>query len=326
MAFTSRSLIAVLAAATTWSLPAAARPNPTPCPGAGASTRAEPLDIRDTTDIAVNIPSVLTESTLYGAPPNDFTCKSARNPVVLLHGLSADREVDLNLLQRELSTPERGYCTFSATYGAWPLTPWIGGLTDMTESARDIAAFIREVKEKTGADKVDVVGHSEGGVQALYVPLSQPGIAALVDHVVALGPAVHGADYFGFTDLWYVGGDATRALAKPFSELIFCPACEQMMPDGAITDAFDAATAAGGIKQEGNNVTVIMSRSDKLVTPDVSEIDEAGVRNVFVQDTCPDDRVGHAGLAWDKSVWRLVINALEKNDDVVFECEEGLEI
>ncbi|KAI0453353.1 Alpha/Beta hydrolase protein [Xylaria acuta] len=279
-------------------------------------------NVRDL-DVGLAIPSALLTSKLYGAPANDFSCESSRNPVVTLHGLSANREVDLNLLQRELNG--RGYCTFSLTYGAHaaPLAPgWIGGVGDMRASAAQVADFLREVRRRTGAARVDVVGHSEGAVQALYVPLTQAGVADMVERVVALSPAVHGATYFGFTDLWYVGGDATRALVGEVIDLLGCPACEQLAPDGLVTDQF--AAAAGRIVQDGNKVTVIMSRSDALVPPAVSIVDEPGVNNVYVQTTCPDDEVGHAGLAWDKSVWRLIINALEETDEEVYPCEKGL--
>ncbi|KAI1759849.1 alpha/beta-hydrolase [Hypoxylon sp. FL1150] len=296
-----------------WSLSARALPNPNPAP---IPEVADSLDLFNTT-----IPDELTSDLLYGAPDNDFNCKSERNPVVLLHGLSADRDVDLNELQWELN--KRGYCTFSITYGAWDLVPWIGGLRNMTDSAKDIADFIREVKDKTGAAKVDIVGHSEGGVQAIYVPMTQDGISDIVERLVALGPAIHGAQYLGFTDLWYIGGEVTRSIAKLVQNLVGCPACDDMMTGGVVYWDFKNADK---IVQSGNNATIIMSTSDVLVKPEVSRIDEPGVNNVIVQDTCPDDTVGHAGLMWDKSVWRLVVNALEENDDVVFPCENGLSV
>ncbi|KAI1360349.1 Alpha/Beta hydrolase protein [Xylaria arbuscula] len=280
---------------------------------------ALPAQSNDSRDINFTIPSALISSHLYGAPDNDFSCTSPRNPVVMLHGLSASREVDLNLLQYELNG--RGYCTFSLTYGAHPIPNWIGGLDDMTRSAAQIADFIREVREKTGAAKVDIVGHSEGGVQAVYVPMTQDGISDIVEHVVALGPAIHGATYFGFTDLWYIGGTVTRALVGQVLDVLGCPACEQLAPDGEITDQFAQSSA---IAQPGNKVTVIGSSKDTLVPVEVSTIDEPGVKNVLVQTTCPDDPVGHAGLAWDKSVWRLIVNALEETDEEVYPCESGL--
>ncbi|XDG02473.1 hypothetical protein ABKA04_002088 [Annulohypoxylon sp. FPYF3050] len=280
------------------------------------------VDERDLIGVNTTIPDALTLSELYGAPANNFSCKSERNPVVMLHGLSANRDVDLNMLQYELN--RRGYCTFSQTYGAWPLVPWIGGLRTMADSAKDIAEFVKEVKDKTGASKVDIVGHSEGGVQSIYVPMTQPGLSGIVEHIVALGPAIHGAKYYGFTDLWYIGGNVTRALAKVVQDALGCPACDDMMTGGAVYQEF--LDNAGHIAQPNNKITIIMSKSDTLVAPNVSEIDEAAVNNVFVQDTCPDDTVGHAGLMWDKSVWRLIVNALEENNDAVFACDQGLPI
>ncbi|KAK5632346.1 hypothetical protein RRF57_008060 [Xylaria bambusicola] len=280
---------------------------------------ALPTQSKDVRDVNFAIPSALTSSHLYGAPANNFSCTSSRNPVVMLHGLSASREVDLNLLQYELNN--RGYCTFSLTYGAHPIPSWIGGLDDMTKSAKQIAGFIHEVKQKTGATKVDIVGHSEGGVQSIYVPMTQDGIADIVEHIVALGPAVHGATYFGFTDLWYTGGDLTRALVGQLLDVVGCPACEQLAVDGLVTNQF---TQAAKIAQPGNKVTVIGSTKDTLVPVEVSTIDEPDVNNVLVQTTCPDDPVGHAGLAWDRSVWRLIVNALEETDEEVYKCEQGL--
>ncbi|RYC56247.1 hypothetical protein CHU98_g9971, partial [Xylaria longipes] len=117
-----------------------------------AGVSALPSQDTNVRGLSFDIPSALLTSHLYGAPANDFSCKSTRNPVVTLHGLSADREVDLNLLQYELNS--RGYCTFSLTYGANPVPSWIGGLEDMRESAAQIADFVREVQSKTGAAKV----------------------------------------------------------------------------------------------------------------------------------------------------------------------------
>ncbi|KAI2604664.1 alpha/beta-hydrolase [Hypoxylon sp. NC1633] len=310
-------LSTLLLAATLWSTSARALPSPKPAP------IPIPIPVPEDADLLPNltIPAELSLNELYGAPANDFTCKSARNPVVLLHGLSADRDVDLNMLQWALN--RRGYCTFSQTYGAWGLVPWVGGLRPMAESAADIAAFVREVQAKTGAAKVDLVGHSEGGVQALYVPMTQAGVSGIVERVVALGPAVHGAEYLGFTDLWYIGGEVTRSIGKLVQDLLGCPACDDMMTGGAVYTDFKNA---GRIVQPGNKATIIMSSHDVLVAPDVSRIDEPGVNNVVIQDTCPDDVVGHAGLMWDKSVWRLIVNALEENDDAVFPCEIGLPV
>ena len=264
------------------------------------------------------------ESTqLVGHPPNDFDCKSERNPVVVLHGLSANKYVDLNSLQYHLN--DLGFCTFTLTYGAHRLFPLVGGIKSMSESAVEIADFIKEVSSKTGAGKVDLVGHSEGGVMALYVPLTQAGIAEKIEHTVSLGPAVHGAKFYGLTDLAWLGGDLTASMVDLALKAFGAPAISDMATGGSVYKTFLDAT--GKIVQKGVKASIIMSRSDTLVAPDVSVVDEPGVRNLYVQDYCPDDAVGHAGLAWDKNVWFTVLNELlEDYDNKSVKCTTGLPV
>lgn len=261
------------------------------------------------------LPANVTD--LYGAPPNDFNCKSDRNPVVFLHGLSANREWTISTFQKHLQ--ENGWCTYSQTYGEYSMVPFIGGLRPMRETAPEIAAFIRQVKERTGAQKIDLVGHSEGGVHSLYVPMTQLGIKEIIGRSVALGPAVHGAMYFGFADLWYLGGEATRFTVANILHTIGCPACDDMAPDGAIFNDFKAASPQ--IAQAGIKTSIIVSNNDILVKPETSIVNEPGVRNIVVQDHCPEDGAGHAGLSYDRNVWQLVKNELEEQYDRKVDCD-----
>lgn len=264
------------------------------------------------------LPESLTSNLdLYGAPDNDWSCQSDRNPVVVLHGLGLNRDVPMNKFQKHLIS--EGWCAYSVTYGSHSLVPWMGGLTPMRDSTKEVAEFIRKVHEKTGK-KVDLVGHSEGGVMSIYTPMTQPGIADIVERAVALGPAVHGARYYGVADLWYFGGDATRNVAAAVLNTLGCNACDDMATDGKVFNDFKAN--AGRIAQPGVKTTVLMSRADTLVAPEVSSIDEPGVRNIFVQDYCADDKVGHLGLAWDHNIWAVVKNELlEKYDAKVEQCD-----
>jgi pimeloyl-ACP methyl ester carboxylesterase len=258
---------------------------------------------------------------VVGNPANDYNCKSQvhPNPIILLHALLANPAVDLNLLQRDLNS--RGYCTFSVKYGQHTLAPWIGGLTDMRTSSKTIADFILDVVKRTGSNKVDIVGHSEGGVMSLYVPMVYKEVSAHVDRIVSLGPAVHGAQYYGLTSLWYAGGDISRDLASSVLHFLGCAACDDMADGGNIYNDFKAATR---IVHPGNKATIIMSKSDTLVAPDRSIVNESDVQNVFVQDFCPDDQVGHAGLAWDTGVWDIIRNVLADNLHGPVACKQGL--
>jgi len=106
---------------------------------------------------------------------NDFSCKSASQPVpvVLFHGLGATYYEDLNFLQSFLAS--KGFCTFAITYGAYDGFPFVGGFKHVDESSKQLASYIANVTSQTGASKVDIVGHSEGGFQVSLLIYSEAG-------------------------------------------------------------------------------------------------------------------------------------------------------
>ncbi|KAG2413042.1 hypothetical protein HFD88_010601 [Aspergillus terreus] len=252
---------------------------------------------------------------------NDFSCRSTKhpNPVILHHGLGATWYEDLNILQGWLQS--QGYCTFAQTYGEYPAFPLVGGLKPIAESSAQVAAYIREVASKTGASKVDLVGHSEGAFQALYTPKFEDGVAALVDKIVAVAPPTHGTTFGGLYKLAYLLGNTSRELVGTVLDTVGCAACDELGIGG---EAIARLNDGEAIVQEGNEVTVIASRFDEMVTPvETAFVHEDGVRNVWVQDVCPLDPVGHIGLAYDLNLWNLVKNALDGTPERKFVCVLG---
>jgi pimeloyl-ACP methyl ester carboxylesterase len=249
---------------------------------------------------------------------NDFSCKSSSNPVVLLHGLGATYYEDLNYLEAYLQT--KGYCTFSLTYGNYEGFPFVGGLKPIDESSQQIAEFVKYVQEKSGAAKIDLIGHSEGGFQALYTPKFH-GIAGIVDKIVAIAPPTHGTDFAGLIKLVKLFGPDGREDIGEVLDKFGCPACNDLVVEG---DAIRKLNDGKPIVQPGNTVTVITSKFDELVTPTTTSfIEEDGVHNIYVQDYCPFDPVGHIGEAYDLNVWNLVTNSLEGDVGDEFFCVIG---
>ena len=238
---------------------------------------------------------------------NDFSCRpSAAHPdaVVLLHGLGATYYEDLNLLQSHLAS--EGYCTFSLTYGTEYGFPYVGGLAPIATSAPQIAAFVERVHAATGAN-VDLVGHSEGGFQSLYVTKTQ-GISADIARVVAIAPPTHGTTFACLYNLAYLFGQAERTAVGNALNTFGCPACNDLGIGGSAVATLDS----GPIAVRGIAYAVITSRFDELVTPaPIAFVKEPGVTNEYVQDSCPLDLVGHIGEAYDLNVWHLVDNALD---------------
>ncbi|MER5890288.1 alpha/beta fold hydrolase [Streptomyces sp. NPDC001941] len=237
---------------------------------------------------------------------NDFGCRPSAahpEPVVLLHGTFATWYEDLNFLQADLAA--RGYCTFADTYGEYPEFPLVGGLRPVAESNVEIKEYVERVRAATGAARVSVVGHSEGGLQALYLAKMQ-GIQKSIGRVVAIAPPTHGTDAAGLVTLGdkLLGRGALDAIA---AKLGF-PVLSDEFPGGPAIVALNN----GPVAQPGIAYTVITSRYDELVTPtETAFVREPGVHNVYVQDSCPLDPVGHIGEAYDLNVWHLVRNALD---------------
>lgn len=251
---------------------------------------------------------------------NDNGCRPSAahpNPVVLLHGLGATYYEDLNVLQGWLAA--RGYCTFASTYGAYPGFPLVGGLRPIADSAAEIAGYIKAVQERTGAAKIDIVGHSEGGFQSLYVTKTQ-GIADRIDKVVAIAPPTHGTTFAGIYKLAYIFGQSERDAVDKALKTVGCPACSELGVGGSAV----ATLNNGPIAQSGVDYTVITSKYDELVTPtETSFVREPGVVNQYVQDFCPLDPVGHIGEAYDTNVWNMVANGLESAPQRKFLCLAG---
>ncbi|EFY93325.1 hypothetical protein MAC_00563 [Metarhizium acridum CQMa 102] len=257
-----------------------------------------------------------TSTSPSAASHNDFSCKSSHNAVVLLHGLGATYYEDLNLLEAWLRT--KGLCTFSLTYGAYDGFPLVGGLKPVEESSSQIAPFIRDVHQATGSRKVDLVGHSEGAFQALYTT-KFGGVEHIVDALVAIAPPTHGTSFAALYRLAELLG-AERGV-KDVLGTFGCKACAGLVTGGAAVQRLNDGSP---FVQPGTVVTVITSRSDELVTPtETSFVREPGVNNIYVQDYCPLDPVGHIGEAYDLNVWNLVLNSLEKKVGRKFPCVFG---
>lgn len=57
---------------------------------------------------------------------------------------------------------------YALTYGQRPVIPFVYGLTTMEKSAQQLSNFVDRVLNATGADKVDMVGHSQGSLMTRY--------------------------------------------------------------------------------------------------------------------------------------------------------------
>ncbi|NIJ11414.1 triacylglycerol esterase/lipase EstA (alpha/beta hydrolase family) [Saccharomonospora amisosensis] len=244
-------------------------------------------------------------------PPgaNDFSCEPSQqhpNPVVLVHGTFENRYDNWAALSPLLA--EQGYCVFALNYGGAEGNP-IQGTGDIATSAQELAAFVSEVLAATGAGRVDLVGHSQGGMMPRYYLKHLDG-SSRVDKLIALTPSNHGTTLFGLANL--------LALFPPDLVDLFCAACRQQVAGSDFVTELNS----GGETDPAVDYTVIATRYDEVVTPYTSSFLEQApnVDNLLLQDFCPADFTEHVGISYNEAAMRLTLNALDPENAVQPSC------
>ena len=220
---------------------------------------------------ALALPSHASAATCHPTPAHP-------EPVVLVHGTFGDSTswaIDRPRLRAA------GYCTFAIDYGR-------RATGEIARSARQLRTFVDHVLAATGASKVDIIGHSQGGMMPRYY-IKHLGGAAKVDDLVGLAPSNHGT---------------TTPLA-PYA--VGCPACMEQ----AFGSPFLTALNAGDETPGPVSYTVVETKYDEVVTPYTSAfLSGDNTTNVLLQDKCPADVSEHLAIVGDPIALQWVENAL----------------
>ncbi|MGQ0844064.1 MAG: esterase/lipase family protein [Sporichthyaceae bacterium] len=233
---------------------------------------------------------------------NDPNCKLTAahpRPIVLVHGLGATARENWHFFAPYLAA--EGFCVYARTYGQVPQWPGRGGLKPMERSAVELSDFVDLVMKHTGAEQVDMVGHSEGGIMPRYY-LKFLGGAKKVRSYVAWAPPSHGTDLSGFAAIRH-GFPGWQGYMEPF-----CGSCPQFMPDSDFIRRLNAGDETPG----ATKYTVIATKYDQLVTP-ISTSFLKGATNVLLQDIDPANYADHVGMAFDSLTFSLTRDALNES-------------
>ncbi len=229
--------------------------------------------------VAAGLPSLPT------AGANDWSCKPTRahpSPVVIVHGTLGDRS---SLLNRLSSTMKRaGYCVFSLDYGLRATRP-------IEDSAAQLKTYVDRVLSATGAAKVSMVGHSQGGMMPRYY-ITFLGGAGKVDDLIGLAPSNHGTSnpLLLFPGLSYL-----------------CPACLQQKTGSGFLRSLNA----GDETPASVSYTNIVTQYDAVVLPYTSGyLSGPQTTNIRLQAKCRSALVGHVLLPANGPAIRLVLDAL----------------
>jgi triacylglycerol lipase len=181
-----------------------------------------------------------------------------------------------------------GYCVHTLNYGN-------SETGDIARSAQQLASFVDRLLAQTGARRVSIVGHSEGGMMPRYY-IKLLGGAAKVQSLVGLAPSNHG----------------TLNPASFGAALAGCTACGQQQTGSAFLTRLNS----GDESPPPVAYTVIETMYDAVVIPYTSAFlngPSTRVTNVTLQQQCVSDAAGHVGITADPIALQWVENALARN-------------
>jgi len=252
------------------------------------------------------------------AGANNPSCRSSAHPypVVLVHGTIEDEGSNWVTLAPLLA--DNGYCVYAFNYGETLLSLGgrVDGLNYIEHSAEELSSFVDHVLSVSGASKVDIVGHSQGGMMPNWY-IHFLGGAAKVNELIGLAPSNHGTT---------VDGLATLLGELPFAEQldgliddVGAPSLVQQLENSAFNQKL---FGAGEPLAPGVRYVVIESTHDEVVTPYTNAfLHGANVTNITVQEQCPQDPTAHIGMNWDSPSLQNVLNQLSQSPDPSFQAK-----
>lgn len=216
------------------------------------------------------------------AGANDWACLPTTerpHPAVIVHGTFGDRSSLLDVLSQSLKND--GYCVYSLDYGD-------RGTGPVEESAAELDAFVDRVLAATGAARVSLVGHSQGGMMPRYY-IKYLGGDGLVEDLVGLAPSNHGT-----------------TVSSPDGDGSYCASCNQQAAGSAFLEDLNNPDETPG----DVDYTQVVTTYDEVVVPYTSGF-LTGERstNITLQDYCPANAAEHLTIPADRQAIAWVLDA-----------------
>ncbi|MET0490427.1 MAG: alpha/beta fold hydrolase [Acidimicrobiales bacterium] len=213
----------------------------------------------------------------------------ARDPVIIVAGTFAGQPAASIF-----------YAPMAARLRADGYQPYIFGLPtsgtqDIALTAQALNTYADQVRAQSGATRVDLIGHSQGGLVARHY-VKYLGGSSEVDAVISLGAPHYGTAVANVAKLFGLGN------------CIGITSCAQM----SIGSTYLANLNAGDDTIGAVRYTNIVSANDEVVIPYRTGwlADDGNNVNVRVQSPCFLRIVGHVGLALDGTVYSGIQDAL----------------
>lgn len=210
----------------------------------------------------------------------NVTPTSGKKTVLLVHGVGFDAKDSWSWgYQRALTADGFAICTVQ-----------VGnvGRGEVTLGAEYVVNAIREARERSGQD-ISVIGHSAGPPLALWAMKYWPDVAESVDDMIGLAGAIKGT-----------------ALADGVCVLDKCPALAwQLSRDSTFVNALNESRVDSDI-----DVTSLFTLTDEGIQPARQVSSYTGGTNIAIQDVCRTRIVGHVGMLYDGTGYKLALDAL----------------
>jgi triacylglycerol esterase/lipase EstA (alpha/beta hydrolase family) len=206
--------------------------------------------------------------------------KEKLNPVLLVHGTGITREESWQWNYWK-ALPAAGWEV------CWVQLPKTA-IEDLQISAEYVARAVQVMHRRT-EERVDVIGHSQGGLVPRWSIKWFPSGRFVGDYIGLAAPN-HGTESAEFGTI--------QGMAPP--------AFWQMRRDAK----FVAAVNDGDETPGHIAYTSIYTATDELVQP-VGTQDLDGAVNVLLQDLCPERNVEHGAILGDGLTYNLVVDALQ---------------
>ncbi|WKD58493.1 esterase/lipase family protein [Corynebacterium caspium] len=216
-------------------------------------------------------------------------------PVILIHGTGSSPG---NFEEMGAELRAEGWTVFAPAYGH-------RATDSLISSAAQVGAYIDTVLAATGAEKVILVGHSQGGLLIRWW-MRFLGGAAYTKHVVTLSSPHHGTSK---------GGILSQVINTPRAEKfmdtlifrIFGPAGPDQISGSAALEQLNAA----GDTEAGISYTCLSTHFDSVVQPPESAFlrptaPNSEVRNIWVGDLDPRALISHKQMSYDPQPRKIV--------------------
>ncbi|MGW4328885.1 esterase/lipase family protein [Nocardia sp. NPDC004573] len=261
-----------------------------------------------------------------GANRQDCTPSAAHpRPVVLVHGTWLNAYDTYAYLSPRLA--RAGYCVYAFNYGRsgllegggiGPVLPGRYGVGAMEESARQLRDFVEQVRTATGADRVDIIAHSQGGpVSSQYMKFE--GGADKVGKLISFGATHHGTSLMGMATLGRLITNLGVNILGFYEPIVGRANIQQ-----AVGSAFYTTLNEHGDTVPGVEYTSVGTRHDEVSNPYewtfLTPGPDAVVHNITLQDGCAQDMSDHLTIMYSPRAASIALHALDPEANPVLDC------